>query len=108
MYNSPTVYLPSWNIWSVCAENVENVVNPPQKPTLATNSASFCKVAINRPIRKAPDRFAANVARTGETAICDAKTVSRYLAILPAKPPIPTNRQFLNTCVSIIIYTKIV
>jgi hypothetical protein len=81
--------------------NDENVVNPPQIPTIRNNLHSNDKtslleaIPVRKPIKKLPAMLTKRVPRGIEkkyTALFSFE--NKYLAMLPIKPPIPTINKF--------------
>lgn len=80
------------------SENDENVVNPPQIPTIKNNRRSgemislFAAIPAKNPMIKLPAMFTVSVP-TGIDRKCTDKFSfeTKYLNILPIKPPSPIN-----------------
>ena len=83
-------------------EKVENVVKPPQKPTvrkraqLLPSLAPRLKSPQRHPIRRHPRRFAARVAQGRLLPRPFISNDITYLAAPPRKLPLPTIRIFFN------------
>jgi hypothetical protein len=66
---------PLCNIWKACAENVENVVKPPQKPTAIRRYKVFDDAGISKPMIKEPMTLTAKVASSLQIAKCVKRQV---------------------------------
>ena len=59
---------PFCNIWKACAENVENVVKPPQNPIAKRRYNVLCAEGISRPMIKDPMTLTTKVANSLQMA----------------------------------------
>lgn len=59
---------PFCNIWKAWAENVENVVKPPQNPTAKRRYNVLCAEGISRPMIKEPMTLTTKVASSLQMA----------------------------------------
>lgn len=99
-YVTPNDIFPFSNKLTVSNENVENVVKPPQTPTVK-NSNKFELIgtildenSVIIPIITAPTKLINNVAN-GKVKVNDENAVpTRYLQTAPTNPPNPTNKHF--------------
>ena len=86
---------------SASLEKVENVVKPPQSPTVRNRPQDVVSVALrlsiphSRPIIRHPNRFTASVAHGKPFPIPFIASDTRYLAAPPMKLPAPTANMFL-------------
>ncbi len=80
--------------------NVENVVNPPQKPVISRNRRFSEGIRLaNMPMQKHPIIFTIKVATgNGHGSVRTIHTEVKNRRILPAAPPAPTN----NICFNIL------
>ena len=83
-------------------EKVENVVNPPQIPTvsISINLGSIgiilAENTVIAPIKKEPKKFI-NIVTKGNAIVKEGEnTFIKYLKTLPIKPPNPTYKQVNN------------
>ena len=87
---------------SASFENVEKVVNPPQKPTVSNrvqwfpSPDSLLKAPQSKPIRKHPSRFTVSVPQGKPFADPFIANETRYRAIPPKKLPVPTATIFFT------------
>jgi len=91
-------------------EKVENVVKPPQSPTvrnkvhLLLSLAFRLKIPHKRPIKKQPTRFTARVAQGNPLPMPFITKEIRYLAAPPMILPLPTITIFLMMSETIAIH----
>ena len=89
--------MPACNRHRLSFEKVENVVKPPQKPTI--NSRFSCdevftrlKAAQNKPMSKQPTMLAVIVAQGNADPMPFMANDTKYRAMPPKKLPAPTRR----------------
>ena len=66
---------PLCNIWKACAENVENVVKPPQKPTAKRRYKVLDDAGISKPMIKEPMMLTRRIANSLQIAKCTKRQV---------------------------------
>ena len=66
---------PFCNIWKAWAENVENVVKPPQKPTAIRRYKVFDDAGISKPMMKEPMMSTKKIANSLQIAKCVKRQV---------------------------------
>ncbi len=73
---------------------MENVVKPPQKPIISRiRKLVEGIIFVNSPMQKHPIRLMRNVPKgKANSAYFATNTDTKYLIILPAAPPSPTNK----------------
>ena len=92
---------PPCSITNASFEKVENVVKPPQKPTVRNNAQLLPSVPFlpntpqRRPIRKHPTRFTVNVAQGNPLLMPFRVNDTRYRPAPPRKLPAPTANMVL-------------
>ena len=101
--------LPPCSIIRASLENVENVVKPPQRPTVRNNAQLLPSVPFllktphRRPIRKQPTRLTVSVAHGNPFPMPFIIRPTRYLADPPMKLPAPTANTFFIISDTILI-----
>ena len=101
---------PDCSIIKDSLEKVENVVKPPQSPTVRNKAHLLLSLALRlkyphkSPIRKQPNRFTARVAQGNPLPTLFIVKETRYLAAPPMKLPAPTTTIFLMMSDTIEIY----
>ena len=75
MYINDVNRWPLCNIWNACAENVENVVNPPQNPTAKRRYNVLCDAGMSKPMTNEPMTLTNNIASSLQMVKCVKRQV---------------------------------
>lgn len=97
IYPTAIPHCPALNIRNASRENVENVVNPPQKPAIAATCHPPKGIAVHTtPIANEPKALTSIVPH-GKPLHNDAmNTETAYLNALPTNPPTPANKTYFS------------